>query len=149
MTPLSEHFSYAEGVRSDTAARERIDNTPGKQELWNMTEAAAQLEKVRALLGVPLHVSSWFRSHELNTAIGGSQKPQGHSSGYCIDFEAPQFGDPFAVCKRILESGIQFDQLIYEGTWTHIGFHPDMRRQVMTAKFHPGLPTTYQEGIVR
>lgn len=149
MTKLSPNFTLEEAVASQTAARRGIDNTPGAAVLWNMTSAAERLEDVRTLLGAPMRVSSWYRSPALNAAIGGSSSPTGHSSGWCIDFEAPDFGDPYAVCCAIRDSGIRFAQLIYEGTWTHISFAPSLQGDLLTARFHPGAPTTYERGILR
>ena len=41
-------------------------------------------------------------------------------------------------------------QVIFEGTWVHVGLAPrgtKPRRQVLTAVFRPGKRTTYQQGL--
>ena len=142
---LSQHFTFEEAVLSQTATRKGIDNTPSPEIEANMIEAASRLEEVRDLLDAPILVSSWFRCMKLNSAIGGSST-SAHVQGWAIDFTAPQFGTPQDVCLKIQASGITFDQLIFEGTWTHISFDPKLRMQVMTAHFVGGR-TTYTQGI--
>lgn len=145
---LSAHFTLDEGIASQEAARNGIDNRPSEDALKNMMAAALGMEQVRAILNdTPIIVSSWFRCAALERRIGGSGSPRGHSSGYCIDFIAPGFDTPLEICRRIVESGLKFDQLIYEGTWVHISFHPAMRQNVFTAHFAPGVPTRYTPGL--
>lgn len=143
---LSDHFMLSEFLRSETAARQGIDNSPSdaieQALIWN----AANLEAVRSLLGVPLHISSGYRCLALNAAVG-SKPTSAHVKGLAADFDAPQFGSPLAVCQRIVASQIPFDQLIWEHTWTHIGWvrlGETPRRQVLTLM--PG--NTYASGIV-
>lgn len=139
---LSEHFSLAEMTASETAARKGIDNTPGPEVLAALKIAAKGMERVRGLLGQPIHVNSGYRSPALNRAIGGS-KTSAHCLGYAVDFICPGFGSPLEVCKAINTSLIDFDQLIWEaGEWTHISFEPRLRHQVLTmrgGKYLPGL----------
>lgn len=118
---LSEHFFLSEFVRSETAARRGIDNTPGPVVLEMLTYNAERMEQVRSLLNAPLSISSGFRCLELNRAIG-SADTSAHVKGLATDFIAPGFGSPIEVCDRIAASGITFDQLIYEHTWIHIGW---------------------------
>lgn len=143
---LSASFYLSELVVSDTAARYSIDNTPHPASLSNMrTLLAPGLQKVRDLLGVPVIVSSGYRGPALNKAIRGSATSQ-HMVGMAADFSAPGFGTPLAVCKAIVASSIQFDQLIHEGTWVHISFSSKPRREVLTAHFGP-KGTTYTKGL--
>jgi hypothetical protein len=145
---LSEHFTLEELTASDIATRRGIGNTPGPLEQANLTRIAATLEQVRALLGVPMHINSGYRSPTVNRAVGGSAT-SAHCDGRAADFIAPEYGTPQEVARAIRDSAIQFDQLIYEGTWVHIGIPADGaqdRHQVLTAHFDGG-PATYTEGI--
>ena len=138
---LSEHFSLAEMVVSQTAARKGLDNTPGPGTVENLKALAATLEKVRAILGHPIHISSGYRSIAVNRAIGGVGT-SAHCLGHACDFIAPGFGSPLEVCRAIAASDLKFDQLIEEGTWVHLSVDPRMRRQVLTmrgGKYTPGL----------
>lgn len=141
---LSEHFTLEEATYSETAIRLGIPNQPSTLQLENMKHAAAQMEKVRALLGKPIHINSWLRLPDVNVAVGGS-KVSSHMDGWAIDFTCAGFGSPLEVCKAIEKSGIKFDQMIHEfARWTHISFAPEMRGQVLTIfrpenKYKPGI----------
>lgn len=141
---LSEHFTLEEAIHSETATRNGLDNTPTPAIIENMTKAAVGMEGIRALLGVPVLVSSWYRSPEVNRAVRSSTT-SAHLLGWAVDFIAPQFGSPRDICKRLLLAKIPFDQLIFEGTWVHVSFAPAMRNQVLTAHF--GATTTYTTGV--
>lgn len=123
ITKLSPRFSFAEAIASQEAARRGIDNTPPTSIIAIMRQTAMEMECVRALLGVPVHVNSWYRSPELNAAIGSKPTSQ-HLKGEAVDFIAPDFGTPLAICKLIIKhkDTIPFDQLILEHSWVHISF---------------------------
>lgn len=129
MTYLSPHFSLAELT---TTQQRRFNNDPPDWVIENLTHTAEQMERVRAVLGKPVHVNSGYRSPSVNKAVGGSPT-SAHVQGHAVDFISPGFGDPLAICKTIIASGIEFDQLIEElGRWVHISFDPRMRGQVKT-----------------
>lgn len=142
---LSDHFSLGELTRSQVALRRGIDNTPSDEVIEALKLTAAWMEKVRELLKVPIHVLSGYRSLKLNAAVNGSSTSQ-HCLGEAVDFVAPEFGQPLAICQRIRDSDIEFDQLIYEGTWVHVSFREMPRGNVMTAHFNNGK-TTYSKGL--
>lgn len=149
MDKLTDHFSLAEMTASETAARKGIDNTPSPAIIKNLTRTAQLLERVRVLLGSkPILVSSGYRSPTLNAAVGGS-KSSAHIQGLAADFICPGFGTPLEICQRLESLGVEFDQLIQEGTWVHIGLAAEgvkSRRQVLTAKFGEGA-ATYRSGL--
>jgi len=137
MTKLSEHFTLEELTFSATAQRKQIDNKPPAEVLENMKRLAAGLEEVRAALGnKPMRINSGYRSPKLNRAVGGARL-SAHMAGYAADFVCPDFGSPLKIVKALAATGIQFDKLIQEGTWVHISFAPEARRQLLTAHFGP------------
>lgn len=144
---LSEHFSLEEFTDSAVALRRGIDNQPEGEEMINMrTISAPKMEQVRLLLGgQPIYISSGYRSPALNYAIGGSQT-SAHVHGLAVDFTCPAYGTPREIAQCIADSGIDYDQIIHEGTWVHIGFARNPRRQIMTARFTHGH-VTYTGGI--
>ena len=146
MMQLTKHFTLEEFTESQTAARLHINNDPSPDVLSNLFLLASTMEEVRALLNKPIYISSGYRSPKLNKAIGGS-KTSAHIKGLACDFVCRGFGDPLSVCREISESTIHFDQLIYEGTWVHLGLSDNPRREVLTAKFY-NRKTTYLHGIV-
>ncbi len=141
---LSNSFTLEALTFSETAVRRGLPNVPNDEQIQNLTELAQSLERVRDLVG-ELHISSGFRSPKLNTVIGGSVN-SAHTQGYAADFTAERFGTPLQVCEAIRSSGIHFDQLIMEGTWTHFSIDPRQRQETLTATFADGK-VTYTNGI--
>jgi len=132
---LSPHFTLEEAVFSSTALRLGINNTPSQDIIARMVLAAEGMEKVRSLLlGHPIHIDSWYRCPQLNSAIGGA-KTSAHMEGAAVDFTCTQYGSPHSIVKMIMSSPIKFDQLIYEGRWVHISFKETLRQQVLSAQF--------------
>lgn len=135
MEMLSPHFSLDELTVSETAARHGLDNTPTPEALSNLRSLAATLERIRDHLGLPAHaglpiiITSGYRSRLVNAAVGGSDGSQ-HLIGCAADFICPRFGSPLHVAAAIQSSGIAFDQLIHEfGRWVHVSVSPfDSRR---------------------
>lgn len=129
---LSEHFTLDELTRSEVAARKALDNTPDAETISNLAELALALEKVRELLGHSIHINSGYRSAKVNAAVG-SKETSAHRKGWAADFVCPQFGTPQEVCRAILNSTIDYDQVIYEfGSWVHFSVDPQMRRMALT-----------------
>lgn len=142
---LSEHFTLEELVTSQIATRRRIDNRPAPAIVENLRRVAAVLELVRALVGRPVTVSSGYRSPALNAAVGGARE-SAHLQGLAADITVAGMA-PKDLAKAVITAGIEFDQLIYEGTWVHIGLAAGTpRNQVLTATFAPS-GVVYSAGI--
>ena len=121
MTELSENFDWFEVT---TTNHRNIDNSLPIELYQNVRLAAVWMEKVRKVLGSrPIIISSWYRSPELNVAVGGSNTSE-HPKGTAIDFVCPKFGTPVDIVRKLsnLENKIYFNQLILEHTWVHISF---------------------------
>lgn len=132
MNFISTHFTMEEATFSQTAARLGIDNDPPPNLLDNIKHAAYGMEAVRVELGGnPILVSSWYRSPALNAAVHGANG-SGHLLGHCIDFTCPAFGDVDAVVRRLIESAVDFKQVIREyGRWVHIDFGGSQRQALI------------------
>ena|SRR5437867_35445 len=132
---LTDHFSLEELIASEIAARKGIDNTPSNEIIENLEVLAAGLERVRAVLGQPIHVNSGYRCLALNTAIGGAPDSM-HIQGLAADIVCPRFGAPLQVCRAIRDAGLDTDQIIHEfGAWTHVAFPApgkDARHRLLT-----------------
>jgi len=94
------------------------------------------LEPLRRECG-PLRISSGYRCHRLNKAVGGAPNSQ-HLVGKAADIESVSYSNAL-LFKKIVELGLPFDQLIWEyGTaqepaWVHVSYNGDAtnRRQVL------------------
>ena len=153
MTYLTANFSYDELTASDTAVRLGIDNTPDYHALGNLHILAEGLERIRAALGMPVIVSSGYRSPKLNAAVRGSPT-SAHLAGLAADFRAPKFGSPSAVARELQDQKytIGFDQLILEfGQWVHVSFrdpNEKPRGQVLTAVRDGDAGVMYLNGVL-
>ncbi|ACB34526.1 Peptidase M15A [Leptothrix cholodnii SP-6] len=152
---LAPHFRLSELVISPSGERAGLRNEPQATQVRNLRRTAQWLETLRGALGCPITVLSGYRSPAVNKLVGGSNQ-SAHLRGLAADFIAPAFGSPRAVCERVLSLGLSFDklmfdQLIYEGSWVHVGLAEvgaPMRNQVLTAVFAKGVPTQYRAGLV-
>lgn len=140
MERISEHISYEEATESATAIRKGINNIPGPHELANMKIVAEKcFEPLREWYGKPLRVNSFYRSPELNMAVGGSKTSQ-HCKGEAIDISTGSRAEN----KKLLEwakANLIFDQLLNEHPndegpqWVHISFSAaGNRNQTLTIK---------------
>ena len=117
---LTPHFTLEELTASETAERNGWDNSPNDQELTNLTRLADFLEQVKVVLdGKPIMISSGLRTKKVNDAVGSKDSSQ-HRTGCACDFRVPGM-TPDEVVRKIIASGIAFDQVIREfDRWTHI-----------------------------
>lgn len=131
-------------VRSDYALRHGLMNTPSTLALAALKDLCSfVLEPIRSLLGAPIHVTSGYRSPEVNRAIGGSSVSQ-HVQGEAADFTV-QGKSNREVVLAVKASGIPFDQLILEhgeSGWVHASYGVRHRREVLAAFHDPKLGGT-------
>ena len=84
---ISKHISLQEGIKSITAIRLGIDNSPTDDDMDSMVTLAKKIfEPLRSWVGGPIKINSFYRSPDLNTAIGGSPNSQ-HCKGQAIDID--------------------------------------------------------------
>ena len=84
---LSNNLSLSEVIKSNTAIRRGIDNTPTDLHIANLRYLAEKVfQPIREHFGCPIYVSSGYRSKGLNEVIGGSQRSF-HSHGMALDLD--------------------------------------------------------------
>jgi hypothetical protein len=150
---LSQHLSLSEVIRSESAKRNGISNMPIPLHIENFKLLAEKVfEPVRLHFGVPIHISSGYRSVELNKCIGGSLTSE-HCSGEAIDIDMD--GTPNGVTNKMvfdyIKDNLDFNQLIYEfgdsknPDWVHVSYKSTgkQKKQVLKAVRVNGK-TTYQ-----
>jgi len=139
---ISDHISYKEAVKSNTALRRGIDNTPGAYEQQNMEIVAEKIfEPLREWVGGPVKINSFYRSPKLNKAIGGSSRSQ-HCEGRAIDLDDTFGHKTNAEMFNYIKHNLSFDQLIWEfgdsenPAWVHVSYvsEDQNRGRVMKAE---------------
>jgi len=150
---LSAHLDLSEVIRSESAKRNGISNMPIPQHIENFKLLAEKVfEPVREHFKCPIHISSGYRSVELNKCIGGSLTSE-HCSGEAIDIDMD--GTPNGVTNKMvfdyIKDNLDFNQLIYEfgdsknPDWVHVSYKSTgkQKKQVLRAVRVNGK-TTYQ-----
>lgn len=141
-----KYFTIDELIKSATAQRKGIDNSPSAQVKANLTALVDKvLDPLREAYGKPIIVTSGYRCEKLNKAVGGAASSQ-HVKGQAADIRSVQ--DTPEENKKlfdlIVKLGLPFDQLIneYGYDWVHVSFGPRHRRQKLKAVRKNGR-TTY------
>jgi hypothetical protein len=106
-------------------------------------------QPIREHFGVPIHISSGYRSAALNKAVGGSASSQ-HCTGEAIDIDMDGTSITNAQIFNFIKDNLNFDQMIWEfGTdknpdWVHVSYESTgkQRKQILVAK-RVGGKTTY------
>lgn len=130
---LSPHFFLHEFTDSKHSA---LGNAPGGREVAELAKLAQFMEEVRSVLGNhPITITSGYRSQAVNLAVGGANN-SAHLFCRAADFICPEFGSPLEICRAIVDSGLEFDQLINEPSWVHIGISERPRLEAMTRIGH-------------
>ena len=155
---LSKNFTLQELIKSNTALRLGIDNTPSKEGIMKLTILATSvLQLLRDRIGA-LRITSGYRSPQLNTAIGGSNKSQ-HTKCEAVDIQYVKRGrmDNLMIYQALIDLDIDFDQCILEfgdstatsdptsPAWIHLSYKiTNNRRQVLVAYKDDNNKTKYR-----
>ena len=81
---LTEHFTFEELTYTSHKDILEANRESAKAFMKQLKYIAGTSEEIRAVLGVPLRVTSGFRSSQLNKLVGGSPT-SGHTKGLCAD----------------------------------------------------------------
>ena len=150
---LSKNFALSEMVKSATAERLNVDNSPSDIHLVNLTHLAIRiLQPVRDEFGV-ITINSGYRSPALNAKVGGSKTSQ-HSNGQAADFES--FSTPNPDLAKWIANNLEFDQLIlefYDGInpnsgWVHCSYNLMGNRKKILTALKTGGKVVYKNGFV-
>ena len=133
---VTEHVSYKEVVKSNTATRRGIENIPSGEQMENIKLLCENVfEPLREHVGGPIAINSLFRSVDLNRAIGGSS-----SSQHCaVNGAAMDIDDTYGIMSNAdmfeFIKKLDFDQLIWEygddenPDWVHISYKKNGNRK--------------------
>ena len=123
---LTEHFTLSEFVRSETADRKHIDNTPTPEVVSNLRALCRNvLEPARVSFGAPIYITSGYRCPARNAAGGGKPTSQ-HLRGEAADLQVQGVKNLRKLYNAIKSHGV-FDQLLYEtnrtgAKWIHVSY---------------------------
>jgi hypothetical protein len=139
---VSHNISYKEAVRSSTATRHGLDNTPNSFQLRAMELVAQKIfQPVRENFCTPIYISSFFRSPKVNRKAGGA-KSSSHTRGEAIDMDADVYeGVSNSEIFSYIKDNLSFDQLIWEfgddenPNWVHASYvsEEDNRGEILIA----------------
>ena len=122
---MSEHFTFDELTSTSHKELLEANRESAKAFMKQLKYVAGTLEEIRAVLGVPLRVTSGFRNSALNKAVGGSPT-SGHTKGLCADI-IPVGLNVSDAFKSIIENKAQCPSLkkciiekVRGSEWLHI-----------------------------
>lgn len=69
---LTRNFTLEEFEKSKTAETYGIDNRVPKKYIRNVQALAEQLQVIRDMVGIPIHISSGYRCKEVNRINHGA-----------------------------------------------------------------------------
>jgi hypothetical protein len=140
---LSKNLTLFEMTRSETAKRKGVSNEPTPEHIENMKVLAEKIfQPIRDHFGVPIYITSGYRSLALNKKIGGVKNSQ-HTLGQAIDID--QSGHESGITNKdifnFIKDNLNFDQLIAEFKesndlgWVHVSYKPigNQRKQILIA----------------
>tara|TARA_R100001510_G_C7571814_1_gene147938 strand:- start:288 stop:752 length:465 start_codon:yes stop_codon:yes gene_type:complete len=149
---LSENLKLEECIKSNTASRLGIDNSPTEEHTKNLKLIAEKIfQPIREHFGVPIYISSGYRSESLNKAIGGSKTSQ-HCHGQALDIDQDNRNSKVSN-KDIFDyimMNLEFDQLIYEfgdamnPAWVHVSYSEEKNRNRVLQAYKDNGKTRYK-----
>ncbi|WP_078124760.1 D-Ala-D-Ala carboxypeptidase family metallohydrolase [Leptospira alexanderi] len=122
---LSKNFTLERMTVTETG----LENNPDEKSIESLKRLCETiLEPLYESVGLPISISSGYRSPAVNRKIKGSITSQ-HMRGEAIDFGIKGMTKS-EICKKILDLNLPFHQLINEGTssgatWVHVSIAPD------------------------
>lgn len=119
----SDYFTLQEFIRSTTAARLKIDNTPTNEILRNLQYGVSMiLDPLRRIHQQPIIITSGFRCEKLNKAVGGVANSW-HTKGNAADIHIKDENEAREIFN-ILKTLTSVDTVLFEHSrssqWIHI-----------------------------
>jgi len=148
---ISEHLDLSEVTRSYSAKRNGIANNPTPEHLENFKKLAEHVfEPIRNHFGVPINISSGYRSKALNKAVGGSATSD-HCYGRAIDIDMDGFSSGVTNNDIFhwIKDNLKFKQLIAEFPecgklgWVHVAYGEGLNTNNVIIGIKRGGKTVY------
>lgn len=139
---LSPHFSLSEFTKSATARSHGIKNEPDPEHVENLRALCVHtLEPLREALGLPIIITSGYRTKQLNHLLVNHSVKSQHMNGQAADFYVAEPKDlnlepgtlnPAKPTRRellirafrqiITDDDIAFDQCIIYPSFIHVSY---------------------------
>lgn len=122
-TIKSEFFTLAELIKSSTANKRHIDNTPPSEVIKNLQYGVDMvLDPLRRLYGKPIIITSGFRCQKLNDLVGGV-KNSWHTKGNAADIHVASLTEATKLFNN-LQKIPSVDTVLFEHSssaqWLHV-----------------------------
>lgn len=119
----SEFFTLKELIRSSTAKRLKIDNTPNAEVLKNLQYGVDMvLDPLRRIIQKPIIITSGYRCEKLNKAVGGVSNSW-HQQGNAADIHIADEENAQEIFD-ILKTLPSVDTILFEHSsnsqWIHV-----------------------------
>ena len=120
---LSPNFTLGELLKSRTASKKGIDNSPSPEHIENLRNTCIALQGARRILGhKSMTVTSGYRCLALNRALGSSDNSY-HTTGHAADVKVK--GVPLIDVAKALAEVPLIDKVILEEMesgrkWVHV-----------------------------
>ena len=122
-TIKSEFFTLAELIKSSTATKHHIDNTPPADVIKNLQYGVDMvLDPLRRIYGKPIVITSGYRCQKLNTLVGGVSNSW-HTQGNAADIHVDSLTEATKLFSN-LQKIPSVDTVLFEhsgtGQWLHV-----------------------------
>lgn len=119
----SDYFTLREFIKSTTAARLKIDNTPSAEILRNLEYGVQMvLDPLRRIHQKPIIITSGYRCEKLNKAVGGVANSW-HTKGNAADIRIKDENEAREIFD-ILKTLPSVDTVLFEHSrqsqWIHV-----------------------------
>jgi len=128
---LSQHFCLDEFTKSSTAIKHGIQNNPPQEAVENLRRLCANtLEPLREELGLPVVITSGFRTKILNDLLAHSSERSQHMQGQAADFYVAPGQSGLSRRELLIKAfrliitseQIDYDQLILYPSFIHVSY---------------------------
>jgi hypothetical protein len=112
---FSRFYNYDDVTRSNTAEDLNLSNEPNQEQI-NAAQTFAQtvLDPIATFIGEAPRINSWFRSSQVNSAVGGSTGSD-HLTASAADVSLKDGNSNYLIVRAIIQQDLPVDQVILYG----------------------------------
>lgn len=119
----SDYFTLQEFIKSATAARLKIDNTPTNEIIRNLQYGVSMvLDPLRRIHQQPIIITSGYRCEKLNKAVGGVANSW-HTKGNAADIhikDEKEAKEIFNILKTLPSVDTVLFEHSHSSQWIHV-----------------------------